>query len=107
MHGCGCFPKQSGPWRLSMTRKLAQEFELKAYKRKIETIVAENTFMAELQNRIVPFIVQYDVFWTRYFYQCALNFGAHLGSVQAGMAKPSWAPSLLVAHAVQSSQARP
>lgn len=50
---------------------LAQEFDLKTYKRKIETIVAENTFMAELQNRIVPFIVQYDVFWTRYFYQYA------------------------------------
>ena len=30
----------------------------------------DNTFMAELQNRIVPFIVQHDVFWTRYFYQC-------------------------------------
>ena len=52
-----------------MTSMLLQEFDLQAYKRKIETIVAENTFMAELQNRIVPIIVQYDVFWTRYFYQ--------------------------------------
>jgi len=35
----------------------------------IETITQENTFMAELQSRIVPLIVQYQVFWTRYFYQ--------------------------------------
>ncbi len=35
----------------------------------IEAITRDNTFMAELQSRIVPLIVQYDVFWTRYFYQ--------------------------------------
>ena len=49
-----------------------QEFDLKAYKQRVADVVRDNTFMAELQNRIVPFIVQHDVFWTRYFYQYAL-----------------------------------
>ena len=46
-----------------------QGFDLQARKADIETIVASNTFMAELQSRIVPVIVQYEDFWTRYFYQ--------------------------------------
>lgn len=36
---------------------------------KIKQIVSENAFMSELQSRIVPLIVEYEVFWTRYFYQ--------------------------------------
>jgi len=28
--------------------------------------------MAELQSRIVPLIVEYNVFWTRYFYRLHL-----------------------------------
>lgn len=46
-------------------------FDLTARKPEIDTIIADNAFMAELQARIVPLIVQYDEFWTRYFYQCA------------------------------------
>lgn len=44
-------------------------FSLTAKKPDIDQIVADNTFMAELQARIVPHIVEYDVFWTRYFYR--------------------------------------
>ncbi len=46
-------------------------FDLAARRGEIEAITSGNAFMAELQARIVPLIVQYDVFWTRYFYQCA------------------------------------
>ena len=44
-------------------------FDLAARKPDIDGIIAENAFMAELQARIVPLIVQYNDFWTRYFYQ--------------------------------------
>ena len=44
-------------------------FSLVEKKPTIDSIVLENTFMAELQNRIVPLIVEYDVFWRRYFYR--------------------------------------
>ena len=44
-------------------------FDLAAKKPDIDAIIAENAFMAELQARIVPLIVQYNDFWTRYFYQ--------------------------------------
>ena len=47
------------------------DFDLAARKADIDGITAGNAFMAELQARIVPLIVRYDVFWTRYFYQCA------------------------------------
>ncbi len=46
-------------------------FDLGAKTGDIDAIVKSNAFMAELQARIVPLIVQYDAFWTRYFYQCA------------------------------------
>ena len=46
-----------------------QDFDLEGRTDDIEAITRDNTFMAELQSRIVPLIVQYDVFWTRYFYQ--------------------------------------
>ena len=48
-----------------------------AKKPDIDDIIAENAFMAELQARIVPLIVQYNEFWTRYFYQCGLPLLAH------------------------------
>lgn len=35
----------------------------------INKIVAENIFMSELQARLVPMVVEYDIFWTRYFYR--------------------------------------
>ena len=44
-------------------------FDLAAKRADIEAIVQGNAFMAELQARIVPLIVQYEAFWTRYFYQ--------------------------------------
>ncbi len=46
-------------------------FDLGARRADIDAIVARNAFMAELQQRIVPLIVRYEAFWTRYFYQCA------------------------------------
>ena len=46
-----------------------QTFDLEAHKGQIEAIVKDNTFMAELQSRIVPLIVEYSAFWTRYFYR--------------------------------------
>ena len=46
-------------------------FDLGAKRGAIDAIVRGNAFMAELQARIVPLIVQYEAFWTRYFYQCA------------------------------------
>ncbi|KAL3682998.1 hypothetical protein R1sor_001020 [Riccia sorocarpa] len=44
-------------------------FKLADKKGDIETITKDNAFMQELQARIVPLIVEYDVFWTRYFYR--------------------------------------
>ena len=44
-------------------------FDLAARRGDIDAIVKSNAFMAELQARIVPLIVQYEAFWTRYFYQ--------------------------------------
>ena len=49
-----------------------QDFDLEARRPEIEAIIADNTFMAELQSRIVPLIVDYSVFWTRYFYRLHL-----------------------------------
>ena len=56
------------------------DFDLAARKADIDEITAGNAFMAELQARIVPLIVRYDVFWTRYFYQCAPHTARHLSS---------------------------
>ncbi len=50
----------------------SQDFSLEARRPEIEAIIADNTFMAELQSRIVPLIVEYNVFWTRYFYRLHL-----------------------------------
>lgn len=47
-----------------------QDFNLDMRKGDIDTVIKNNAFMAELQSRIVPLIVQYEDFWTRYFYQC-------------------------------------
>ncbi|KAK9807324.1 hypothetical protein WJX73_001726 [Symbiochloris irregularis] len=46
-----------------------QGFDLQTRTADIEAIVAGNAFMAELQSRIVPVIVEHEDFWTRYFYQ--------------------------------------
>ena len=44
-------------------------FDLGARRREVEGIMRGNSFMAELHHRIVPLIVDYDAFWTRYFYR--------------------------------------
>lgn len=44
-------------------------FDLTARRSDIDELLAGNAFMAELQSRIVPLIVEYDDFWTRYFYR--------------------------------------
>jgi hypothetical protein len=46
-----------------------QDFNLKEKKKEIGSIIGTNAFMAELQSRIVPLIVSYEDFWTRYFYR--------------------------------------
>lgn len=46
-----------------------QGFDLGSRKGEIEAITGGNAFMAELQSRIVPLIVEYEAFWTRYFFQ--------------------------------------
>lgn len=47
-------------------------FDLASYKPAVDQLVTDNAFMAELQARIVPVIVEYDAFWTRYFYRLHL-----------------------------------
>lgn len=47
-------------------------FDLAAYKPAVDELIADNAFMAELQARIVPVIVEYEAFWTRYFYRLHL-----------------------------------
>lgn len=44
-------------------------FDLAAAKPEVEKLSRENAFMGELQQRIVPILVEYDTFWTRYFYR--------------------------------------
>ncbi|CAM6125483.1 unnamed protein product [Calypogeia fissa] len=44
-------------------------FNLSEKKADIEVLLKENAFMQELEARIVPLIVEYDSFWTRYFYR--------------------------------------
>lgn len=44
-------------------------FDIAAKKGDIAKITSENAFMGELQSRIVPIIVEYEDFWTRYFYR--------------------------------------
>lgn len=46
-------------------------FSLTDHRAEIGSILSGNVFMAELQSRIVPLIVSYDDFWTRYYYRLA------------------------------------
>ena len=48
------------------------KFDLASYKPAVDDLTADNAFMAELQARIVPVIVDYQAFWTRYFYRLHL-----------------------------------
>jgi hypothetical protein len=47
----------------------ASTFDLPSRKPDIAKLLSENTFMSELQARIVSVVVDYDSFWTRYFYR--------------------------------------
>lgn len=47
----------------------AATFDLPARKPDVAKLLSENTFMSELQARIVPVVVDYESFWTRYFYR--------------------------------------
>lgn len=44
-------------------------FSLEERKGDIGAVTKDNAFMQELQSRIVPMIVEYESFWTRYFYR--------------------------------------
>lgn len=52
-------------------------FNLDSYKPAVQELIADTAFMAELQARIVPVIVEYDAFWTRYFYRLHLLEARH------------------------------
>ncbi|CAG9467548.1 unnamed protein product [Pedinophyceae sp. YPF-701] len=51
------------------------EFSLEAARSDIDALLRGSRFMAELESRIVPAIVDYDAFWTRYFFRvrCAAD----------------------------------
>jgi hypothetical protein len=57
--------EEYGVWKAS--------FRLEGASGEIDKITRENPFMAELQSRIVPLIVEHDDFWHRYFYRCAAS----------------------------------
>jgi hypothetical protein len=43
--------------------------QLFSRKDEIDKILSSNALMQELQNQIVPLVVDYDLFWTRYFFR--------------------------------------
>lgn len=45
------------------------EFRLDERNEEIEVLCKENAFMEEVKSRLVPNIVDYETFWTRYFYR--------------------------------------
>ncbi len=51
-------------------------------------VVRDNTFMAELESRIVPAIVERDTFWRRYFYRLHLLQEAHRARTQVPPSTP-------------------
>jgi hypothetical protein len=65
-----------------------QDFDLKEKKKEIGSIIGSNAFMAELQSRIVPLIVSYEDFWTRYFYRLHKLHAKH-EAIQALTSKAS------------------
>ncbi|GAX82674.1 hypothetical protein CEUSTIGMA_g10100.t1 [Chlamydomonas eustigma] len=44
-------------------------FSISGVKEDIKKLLASNSFMSELQSRIVPDVVEEEEFWTRYFYR--------------------------------------
>ncbi|CAM6047394.1 unnamed protein product [Sphagnum compactum] len=50
-----------GTWLMS--------FSMNSQKDEIDKILSSNALMQELQNQIVPLVVDYDMFWTRYFFR--------------------------------------
>ncbi|CAK9229176.1 unnamed protein product [Sphagnum troendelagicum] len=50
-----------GAWLMS--------FSIKSQKDEIDKIISSSALMQELQNQIVPLVVDYDMFWTRYFFR--------------------------------------
>lgn len=50
-------------------RDWLEAFDLEKKRKEVEEILQTNSFMNELQSRIVPTIVEYDEFWTHYFYK--------------------------------------
>ena len=55
------------------------QFKLADYKGEVEETLKGNAFMVELQERIVPLIVDYETFWTQYF------FRLHMIKLEEGM----------------------
>lgn len=59
-------------------------FTLDSKAGEVEDILVSNSFMRELQSRIVPLVVEYDAFWTRYFYRLhklKIEFGVDGGAI--------------------------
>ena len=61
-----------------------QGFDLTAKQPDIDALVQSNALMAELQSRIVPVIVDFETFWTRYFYQLHQLQAKHEQRLQVG-----------------------
>ena len=61
-----------------------QGFDLAAKQPDIDALVQSNAFMAELQSRIVPVIVDFTTFWTRYFFQLHQLQAKHEQRLQVG-----------------------
>ena len=64
--------------------------DLSSKKPDIVKLLGENTFMSELQARIVPVIVDYDSFWKRYFYRLQKLEERHakVAALTSGAAEP-------------------
>jgi len=49
--------------------KFKEDFNVADRTSDIDVLIKGNAFMGELQSRIVPLIVDHEVFWSRYFYR--------------------------------------
>lgn len=85
------------------------KFDLAVYKPAVEGLITENAFMAELQARIVPVIVEYDAFWTRYFYRLHLLEARHAQRLKVAQraSKPQQEEELAWDDAEEQPQQKP
>jgi len=75
-------------------------FALESMSGEVDQILVSNSFMRELQSRIVPLVVEYDAFWTRYFYRL------HNLKVEFGVAAASSEPASLPEYSFGEEEAK-